>query len=189
MAQKIKNRHGEHWDAPCCWGGTRHSLGGARSWAKHVAKSIPQGASHPFPGSVPIRVFAQHLPCLLPGTTPAPRRFWGLSGRPRVLGGGPGGTPREPRVAPSLPCPRSPRCLSQLLLESKTEMKAVNQRSSAGWPLSRTSPLISSLIRLSAKTRGFLQGWDHVLLAATRLGLHCRCRGSEATPGLAAGAL
>lgn len=75
-----------------------------------------------------------------------PAGGWALGSRTR---GGSVGTGHCPSLTPALPC-LCPRSL--LLLESKTEIKAVNQQSSAYWPLSRTSPLISSLIRLSSKT-------------------------------------
>lgn len=184
------------------WGAWHGVPRGGQELGKTRGQIHPTGRFPPFPDcgiSVPIGVFAQHLPCLLPGTTqapsPGPCSFWGLPGRPHVLGGTvvalgwhlgiPG------RLHPSPACALAHR-LSQLLLESKTEIKAVNPRRSADWPLSRTSPLISSLIRLSAEARGFSKAGIthlHVLLAATRLGLCCRGQGSEATPGPDVGAL
>lgn len=85
---------------------------------------------------------------------------WVSPGSPR-RGQGQWCQSRDPLVAPrgnrawnrALPRPCPAFALSPFLLESKTKIKGINQQSSAYWPLSPTSPLISSLIRLSSKTQ------------------------------------
>lgn len=64
--------------------------------------------------------------------------------------------PVSPGGGTGMQCGSCCGSIPALLLESKTEIKAVNQKSSACRPRSRTSPVISSLIRLSSRESGFL---------------------------------
>ena len=63
--------------------------------------------------------------------------------------------PMSPSGGTGMQCGSRRGSIRALLLESKTEIKAVNQKSSACRPRSQTSPVISSLIRLFIPRVGF----------------------------------